>query len=140
MMLLRDFRNLMPISDNEQRAAGNTGLRGLNGHNESSLYWDPLFFPLCHCLQNRRGLDLLTANILTAYYILSSLYPWLILLAVPLTLVYLAVMFLPCLINILQKFLQEHITSISQATLGAVQGHHASTNSPSSTTPPHHCP
>jgi hypothetical protein len=44
-------------------------------------------------------------------------------------------MFLPCLINILQKFLQEHITAISWATLGAVQGYHASTNSPGSTTP-----
>jgi hypothetical protein len=38
-------------------------------------------------------------------HILSSLYPWHIPLAVPLILFCLALMFLPCLINILQRFL-----------------------------------
>jgi hypothetical protein len=40
--------------------------------------------------------------------ILSSLYQWLILLVVPLVPVCLTLMFLPCLINIFQKFLQKH--------------------------------
>jgi hypothetical protein len=44
--------------------------------------------------------------------ILSSLYPWLIPLAVPFILFCLALMFLPCLINILLRFLQECITAI----------------------------
>jgi hypothetical protein len=46
------------------------------------------------------------------------LYSWLILMTVPLILVCLALMFLPCLINILQKFLQECITAISLAISG----------------------
>jgi hypothetical protein len=46
----------MPISNNEQQTAGD------NGCHVSSLYWDALFFPLWLCLQNRRGLDLLTAE------------------------------------------------------------------------------
>jgi hypothetical protein len=50
--------------------------------------------------------------------ILSPFYPWLILLVVQLILICLIVMFLRCLINILQKFLQEHITAISQSTSG----------------------
>jgi hypothetical protein len=40
----------------------NSALPGLSGCNGSSLYWDPLFFPLWPCLQNRRGLDLFTAE------------------------------------------------------------------------------
>jgi hypothetical protein len=143
---------------NNEWTAGNSGLPGLSGCNGSFFYWDPLFFPLWPCLQNRRGLDSLTdekgrlclflgkdccfftnkfgvlrdgikkkknlrdrAQQLTSSQptdILSSLYPWLILLAILLILVCLALMFLPCLINILQKFLQEHITAISQATSG----------------------
>jgi hypothetical protein len=46
MIPLRDFGNTRPISNNEQQTTGNSGLPGLNGHNGSSLYWDPLFF---HC-------------------------------------------------------------------------------------------
>jgi hypothetical protein len=46
------------------------------------------------------------------------LYLWLIPLAVPLILVCLALMFLLCLINILQKLLQECITTNSLATSG----------------------
>jgi hypothetical protein len=38
MMPLKDFGNLMPISDNEEQTAGNSGFPGLNGYNGSSLY------------------------------------------------------------------------------------------------------
>jgi hypothetical protein len=33
MMLLKDFGNLMPISDNEQQRHGNSGLPVLHGYN-----------------------------------------------------------------------------------------------------------
>jgi hypothetical protein len=44
-MPLRDFRNALPISDNKQWTAGDSGLPGLSGCYASSFCLDPLCFP-----------------------------------------------------------------------------------------------
>jgi hypothetical protein len=46
IMPLKDFRNMSPISNNEQQTTGNSGLPGLSGCQRYSLCWDPLFFPI----------------------------------------------------------------------------------------------
>jgi hypothetical protein len=49
VMLLRDFRNTLPISNNKQWTAGNSVLPGLSVSLGYSLCWDPLFFSsLCY--------------------------------------------------------------------------------------------
>jgi hypothetical protein len=48
MMTLRDFRNMLPISNNKQWTAGNPDLPGLSGCHESFLCWIPLY-PLWSC-------------------------------------------------------------------------------------------
>jgi hypothetical protein len=45
LMPLRDFGNVMWISDNAQWKAENNGLPGLSGCRGSSFCWNPLFFP-----------------------------------------------------------------------------------------------
>jgi hypothetical protein len=44
--LLKDLRNMLPTSNNEQCTSGNSGFRGLSGWYGSSLCWDILFFSI----------------------------------------------------------------------------------------------